>query len=72
MVYGDRDIYYPEKARALFKRSKVFRILGRNSEAECDGKESLRLYRRSKPGDARPLGMLTDSDFDKIIVFWSR
>jgi hypothetical protein len=65
-------MYYPEKARALFKRSKAFRILGRNSEADCDGKESLRLFRRSKPEDTRPLEMLVDSDFDKIIVFWSR
>jgi len=65
-------MYYPEKARALFKRSKVFKILRRTGEANCDGKESLRLYRRSKPDDTRPLEMLEDSDFDKIIVFWSR
>jgi hypothetical protein len=65
-------MYSPEKARALFKRSKIFRILGRNSEADCDEKESLRLYKRSKPTDSRPLRLLEDSDFDKIIVFWSR
>jgi hypothetical protein len=65
-------MYYPEKARALFKRNKVLRMSGRISEADCDKKESLRLYRRSKPFDTRPLEMLEDSDFDKIIVFWSR
>jgi hypothetical protein len=71
-VYGDRDMYFPEKARALYKRSKALDVLGRSTDADRDRRESLRLYRLSKPEDLRPLDELDDLDFDKIIVFWSR
>jgi tetratricopeptide (TPR) repeat protein len=71
-VYQDREIYFPEKARALFKRSKVYRGLGKVEEADRDGEEALRLYRLSKAEDTRSLDELDHSDFDNIIVFWSR
>jgi hypothetical protein len=71
-VYQDREIYSPEKARALYKRSKVYAALGKLSNAACDGNEALRLYRLSQPNDSRLLNELEHSDFDNIIVFWSR
>jgi hypothetical protein len=71
-VYQDREIYFPEKARALYKRSKAYTTIGKLADAACDGREALRLYRLSKPHDTRPLDELDDSDFDHIIVFWSR
>jgi hypothetical protein len=71
-VYQDRKIYSPEKARALYKRSTVYTSVGKLADAACDGGEALRLYRLSKPYDTRPLNELEDSDFDSIIVFWSR
>jgi len=71
-IYQDRDIYSPEKARALFKRSKVFKSLGQDTKAQKDADEALRLYKLSKPDDRRPLQELKDEDFDRRIVFWSR
>lgn len=71
-VYQDRDIYSPEKARALYKRSKVHAGVGKLADATCDEREALRLYRLAKPHDTRPLSELGDLDFDSIIVFWSR
>jgi hypothetical protein len=71
-AYGDRNIYYPEKARALYMRSKLHRQMNRETPANCDQTESLRLYRIFAPDDQRPWEALTNSDFDKIIVFWSR
>jgi hypothetical protein len=71
-AYWGRDIYFPEKARALYKRSNVYRLLDKDDDARCDAGESLRLYRLYKPDDKRPFEDLKDEDFDKIIVFWSR
>ncbi|QDS73010.1 hypothetical protein FKW77_009080 [Venturia effusa] len=71
-VYEGRDIYMPEKARALYKRAKSFRGLDRCAEAQKDEDDSLELYRGLVPGDSRPLSELSDGDFDKLIVFWSR
>jgi hypothetical protein len=71
-VYGDRSIYAPEKTRALFKRSQVFRRMGKTKEADEDAEECVKLYRQIAPHDARPLEELSDSDFDAHIVFWSR
>jgi len=71
-VYQDREIYFPEKARALFKSREVYRSQGRVIEADRDGEEALRLYKLSKPDDTRSLDELAHADFDNIIVFWSR
>jgi hypothetical protein len=71
-VYGQQEMYYPEKARALFMRRKAYQLLGHTDAAVCDGRESLRLYRHAKPEDDRPLELLEDSDYNRIIVFWSR
>jgi hypothetical protein len=71
-VYGDKGLYSPEKTRALFKRSEALRKLGRLEEAKKDAEDCYRIYRQLVPHDERPLEQLSDSDFDKIIVFWSR
>jgi len=66
------DIYYPEKSRALYKRHKVQVMLGKKQDAICDADASLQLHRQARPKDLRPFESLTDEDFDKTIVFWSR
>jgi hypothetical protein len=43
-----------------------------NAKAQEDEDESLDLYHGLVPGDQRPLRELSDTDFDKLIVFWSR
>lgn len=71
-MYGDRSVYAPEKARAFFQRGRSLRILGRADEAQKDEDECLVLYRDIKEGDKRALEELSDTDFDNLIVFWSR
>lgn len=71
-TYGDRYVFKPEKARAIFKRSKVLRLLQREDEAEAALNESWKLYQEIRPADQRTAEQLCDTDFDKIVVFWSR
>jgi hypothetical protein len=71
-VFQDRGSFYPEKARALYKRSKVYAVLEKPADGACDRREALRLYRLSQPSDKRLLDELDDSDFDNIIIFWSQ
>lgn len=71
-AYGERDIYFPEKSRALYKRSNLYRLLDKDHDAQCDANECLRLYRIHRPDDERSFQELNIEDFDKIIVFWSR
>ncbi|KAE9984204.1 Glutamine synthetase [Venturia inaequalis] len=71
-AYEGRSIYTPEKARAFCNRAKSLRRLGRHAEAEEDENESLELYRGLVPDDTRPFSELSDGDFEKLIVFWSR
>ncbi|KAK9776213.1 putative NB-ARC domain-containing protein [Seiridium cardinale] len=71
-VYGDRSVYAPEKARAFFQRGRLLRILGQAAEAQKDEDNCLALFREIRPDDKRPLHELSDADFDKLIVFWSR
>jgi hypothetical protein len=71
-AYGDREAYRPEKARAMFKRAKVLRLLGRKDEAEEELEASGKLYQEIRPKDTRRVEDLKDEDFDKTVVFWSR
>lgn len=56
----------------MYKRHKVQVMLGKIQDAHCDADVSLRLHRQARPDDQRPFESLTDEDFDKTIVFWSR
>ncbi|OCL12400.1 hypothetical protein AOQ84DRAFT_437031 [Glonium stellatum] len=71
-TYGDRSVFRPEKTRAIFKRSKVLRLLRKEEEAEEALNESWKLYQEIRPADQRSAKELCDIDFDKTVVFWSR
>ena len=71
-VYENREIYAPEQARLLFKRSRSLRNMGKSAEADQDDNDCLDLYRQLVPQDRKPLEGLSDRDFDRLIVFWSR
>lgn len=71
---GERDTYKPEKARSMFKRSQVFRIMRKVEEAD-EELEAAALLRREVVGPvegSRDPKSLTDDDFDDLIAFWSR
>jgi hypothetical protein len=65
-------VYTPEKARALFKRSKALGQLRRLDEAETDRLHSIQLYRELVLDKDGPGKDLTDDEFDDVVVFWSK
>jgi len=71
-IYGGSDYFKPEHARVCYKRWKVLGELGRQEDAEKSASQALNLYETIQPDDTRELEALTDSDFDKKIMFWSR
>lgn len=71
---GDPDTsYIPEKARAVFKRSRALRLMKKYDEADTELKmaASLRAQIVGEDGRRSPR-TLTDVDFDDLIAFWSR
>jgi hypothetical protein len=71
-IYGDREFYAPEQARAKFKKAKLLMNMGEGSAADVCFAEALALYRGLKHGDDRAIVDLDDDDFDDMITFWSR
>ncbi|KAL9042200.1 MAG: hypothetical protein Q9214_003856, partial [Letrouitia sp. 1 TL-2023] len=74
-IFAPRAFLKPEKARALFKRSSVFKALGQPEKAVADRKESVELYYRVSSeidGVSKRSDDLADVDFDRNIAFWSR
>ncbi|KAF1810425.1 hypothetical protein P152DRAFT_491441 [Eremomyces bilateralis CBS 781.70] len=71
-AYGTDTIYSPERARAKFMVSQALRIQGQLEEADLAAQESYSLYLTCRPKEARSFGQLTEEDFEKAIVFWSR
>jgi hypothetical protein len=71
-IYGDREFYAPERARAKFKKAKLLVVLGHENDADICFAEALALYRQIRPGENRGIVDLDDVDFDDMITFWSR
>lgn len=75
-IYGDREYYGPERARALFKKGKLLQNFGKeSSQSQSYLTEALDLYRKLKKERAdfrRGIDELTEMDFDDLIVFWSK
>lgn len=71
-IYGGREHFLPEKARVVYKRAKLFHLMGRKLEAQDGLEEALQLLKKVRPATEKEANSLEDSDFDKIIMFWSR
>ncbi len=71
-IYGDREFYAPERARAKFKKGKLLAVLGHEKEADVCFAEALELYGQVRPGEPPGILSLDDADFDDMITFWSR
>lgn len=72
-IYGDREYFGPEKARALYKKGKLLGDIGNDGEAYL--KRAMNLYQDLKKGCSDPrrgIDELSDADFDQLIVFWSK
>jgi ATP:corrinoid adenosyltransferase len=75
-IYGDREYYDPEKARALYKKGKSLQhVVMEGNKSNKSLNEALGLHRKLKKEKAdfrRGVDELTDADFDDLIVFWSK
>jgi hypothetical protein len=71
-ILGNHSHFAPEIARVNFKKWKVLQKLGRAAEAELCSREALKIHRSIHANDKRSLEEMTDDDFDKDIMFWSR
>lgn len=69
-IYGDREYYGPEKARALHKKGKLLATLGKRDESHTYILKAQSLYRNLKSKEDTHVA--TDADFDDLIVFWSK
>jgi hypothetical protein len=56
----------------MFKKGKLLEVIGMNSEAGKILQEAYIIRRRLEPSDLRTLEQLEESDFDALVVFWSR
>ncbi|KAL8731034.1 MAG: hypothetical protein Q9166_003685 [cf. Caloplaca sp. 2 TL-2023] len=71
-IFVPRPLLKPEKARAKFIRSLIYKDIGRLDDAVTEAEESTRLYceiRRVRRDDIKDL---TEEDFAGMIAFWSR
>ncbi|KAK5171081.1 uncharacterized protein LTR77_004225 [Saxophila tyrrhenica] len=71
-IFRGRSHFRPEDARVCYKRWKTLLALGRLDEARFCGNTALRLYQAMTSDDDRQLEALSEDDFDKRIMFWSR
>lgn len=78
-IYSDQDIggrdaaYVPEKARAIYKRSRVLRLQRRTAEADVELEEAVRLREQVLgAAETREIEALTDAEFDDLIAYWSK
>jgi hypothetical protein len=72
-IYGDREFYDPEKARALYKKGILPQhVVGEGIKSKKSLNEALDLNRKMKKEKTdfrRVIEVLTDMDFDDLIVF---
>lgn len=71
-VFTSRPVYLPERARAIFKKSRVLHLLGRADEAAKEKEASVELLRELVDVGERTVDQVADADFDGAIVFWSK
>jgi hypothetical protein len=72
-IYRDLPYCRPEAARTSYSRYKLYQLLNYQQQIiDQSEEETLKLYRDLEPNDRRPLADLSDADFDKNIMFWSR
>lgn len=70
-IYGDRPEYTPEKARAHFLKGNLLMKLQDPEKGQAALEQSFDLY-RSYAGKMSLRGQPSISDFEDLVVFWSK
>ncbi|KAI0445097.1 P-loop containing nucleoside triphosphate hydrolase protein [Xylaria telfairii] len=68
----DAEIYKPELARTTFLKARLLEHMGKTQEADVTYEAAARLRAALVPQDNRHVKELDSSDFDNLVMFWSR
>lgn len=71
-IFDSSLAFRNEKARALFKLSKLLTAFGDHEGSEKARRESTHLHQELYPDGGKAPGDLDDQDFDEAVAFWSR
>ncbi|KAB2581120.1 hypothetical protein DBV05_g320 [Lasiodiplodia theobromae] len=71
-VFNSSDAFLPERARATFKKSRVLELRGYMDEAAPGRGAGFELLQNLTDLKEKTAADVVDSDFDKVICFWSR
>lgn len=70
---ADWRVYQPEIARSKFLKSKVLEDMGQSCHAQTAAKEAYEIRAIIRDDEDFEEGDgLTESDFDRLVTFWSR
>ena len=71
-MFNSSDAFLPERARATFKKSRVLELRGYMDEAAPGRGAGFELLQNLTDLKEKTAADVVDSDFDKVICFWSR
>lgn len=71
-MFSGRQQYKQELARSTYKASQVSLAMGSKEKAEEELCEAYTLRRSVVQDDVRGMDELKESDYDELVVFWSR
>ena len=71
-IFGDKTVFRPEKARALYKESLRLRAMQEEEQAAQVIAHCASLYNEINPGAMKDASDLTSDDLDEAVAFWSR
>ncbi|KAF2124980.1 TPR-like protein [Dothidotthia symphoricarpi CBS 119687] len=71
-TYNSQACYCAERGRVLFWQAKLLTQNNEPEKAKEYSEKALQLYREARSTDSRPIDELTEQDFDRPVIFWSR
>jgi hypothetical protein len=73
-IFGGHEHFKPEAARVHFKRGTLLRKMGKQVESDQEFAVALELFNKINAPDrhADRIEDLSDADFDRKVMFWSR
>lgn len=71
-IFSNRSYYKNEQARATYKRAQLFSAQGDKAKALEHFKKAFGLRKSLLPGDKKLMNQLSETDYDDLVIFWSR
>lgn len=71
-IFRSRPYLRNEVAQTTYKMGQIYLSTGDNVRARQEFREAHSLRRRLRPQDKRPVEEMKESDYDELVIFWSR